>query len=255
MKLNIHIPVILLFVSCLVKGQVIINGNSSSTVEPHSTAMLLVKNQADNSNVKALGLPVVANATQLPKYNASQPDSYDDDPTMEGMLMFNADPAVNTVVVYDGQKWQKAFSVMQSNLTRARVGSAISIPGAGGDINFTIYDDVTNGYFDYLKIKTGVTQANVFEIRQSGVYRINLGVDVSLASGIKLLATAFVNDNYRFALKNTVAQAGTSRIANYEFSMFLKQGEKVRFQISSENSSAFTINANNLSSIIFEKIM
>ncbi len=233
-------------------AQVVIEGNPNSTLlEAHSSAMLHIKNQ-NEAAAKAMGLPVVADAQSLPKYNASQPDLYDDDPTMEGMLMYQTDESV--VKVYDGTKWSNAFSVEKPNLTRAKVESNITIPSSGGNLNFTHFNDKPNGFIDYLNLKTGVTAPNVFKIRQTGVYRVNITAEVNLSS-TNLLTTAFVNNNYRFALKFPIGNSGSTRIANYEFTMMLKQGEEVRFEVSSENSSSFTVFATNLSTILIEKIM
>lgn len=253
MKSILYISAIFLFVlgSPLLFSQVVIDGNPSSTATAHSTAMLHIKNQ-NEAAAKAMGLPVVANKTELPKYNASQPDLYDDEATMTGMLMYQSDEKV--VKVYDGTKWDNAFSVETPNLTRARVAANYNISGAGGALNYTYFNDLSNGFIDYLSLKTGVLSANKFKIRQTGVYRINITLELNL-SNTNLLATAYVNDTYRFALKFPVGSGGTTRIANYEFTMLLKQGEEVRFDVSSESGNSFTVYGTNLSTIMFEKIM
>jgi hypothetical protein len=248
---TIYIAVMVILMTSNMLGQVLIGGSADSGENPHSSAMLHMKNP-NEAAASAMGLPIANNATELPFYDASQPDLYQDYPNYEGMLMYQLDQ--KEVKLYDGQKWSNAFSVESPNLTRARVASNYTVPSSGGPLNFTYFNDKANGFVDYMNLKTGVTAANIFKIRQTGVYRINIILELSL-SNTNLLATAYVNNAYRFALKFDIRTGGSSRVANYEFTMLLKQGEEVKFDVSSENSQGFTIYGTNLSNIMFEKIL
>lgn len=251
MKNSIYIFFFWFLSSDFCESQVLIGGQPNTTMVPHSSAMLHLVNQ-NEAAASAMGMPLAANAQELPFFDPSQPDLYTDNPDLEGMLMYQEDQKL--VKVYDGQKWTNAFSVENPNLTRVRVASNYNISTTGGPLNFTWLNDHANGFIDFMNLKTGVTGANVFKMRQTGVYRINIILEINLTN-TNLLATAFVNDSYRFALKFNVRSGGTTQVANYEFTMLLKQGEEVRFDVSSENSQGFTIYGTNLSNIMFEKIL
>ena len=91
----------------LANSQIVIGGSTPSN--SHTQLEL------QNSGQKVLILPVAENETTLPKYNISQPDKYDDDATMEAMLMYNKNESLTKV--YDDTKWEQAFNAKNKSTT------------------------------------------------------------------------------------------------------------------------------------------
>lgn len=161
----------------LVNSQVIIGGRTLSS--SHTQLEL------QNLGQKVLILPVAENETLLPKYNNSQPDKYDDDSTMEAMLMYNKNESLTKV--YDGTKWEQAFNGRNrsSNWTRANINSTnmtcISTSDLFGQLlqlcssnNLKFSIPANNFQFsDYLSV---VKNSETFRIRQKGLYRINFNL-------------------------------------------------------------------------------
>lgn len=52
-------------------------------------------------------LPAITKEEYLPLYSSSEPDDYENDPTMKGNIMFNT--TYSTFHVYDGDKWQNEW--------------------------------------------------------------------------------------------------------------------------------------------------
>jgi|GEM_PF-1630748 hypothetical protein len=161
----------------LVKSQVVVGGGTLSS--SHTQLEL------QNSGQKVLILPVAENETILPKYNSSQPDKYDDDATMEAMLMYNK--AESLTKVYDGTKWEQAFNAKNKSTTwtRANINSTnmtcLSTSDLFGqllqlcssnNLQFSVPANSTQ-FSDYLSV---VRNSETFRIRQKGLYRINFNV-------------------------------------------------------------------------------
>ncbi|SEW27102.1 hypothetical protein SAMN05421841_1948 [Chryseobacterium wanjuense] len=138
-----------------------------------------------NSGQKVLIFPVAENETILPKYNASQPDKYDDDASMEAMLMYNKAESITRV--YDGTKWENAFNTKNSSTTwtRASINSTnmtcLSTSDLFGqllqlcssdNLKFSVPGN-SSQFSDYLSV---VRNSETFRIRQKGLYRINFNV-------------------------------------------------------------------------------
>lgn len=161
----------------LANSQVVIGG---STLSSTNTQLEL-----QNSGQKVLILPVAENETVLPKYNIAQPDKYDDDTTMEAMLMYNK--AESLTKVYDGTKWKQAFNAKNKSTTwtRASINSTnmtcLSTSDLFGQLLQLCSSDnlkfsvPTNSlqFSDYLSV---VRNSETFRIRQKGLYRVNFNV-------------------------------------------------------------------------------
>lgn len=161
----------------LSNAQVVIGG---STLSSSNTQLEL-----QNSGQKVLILPVAENETVLPKYNNAQPDKYDDDATMEAMLMYNK--AESLTKVYDGTKWKQAFNAKNKSTTwtRANINSTnmtcLSTSDLFGqllqlcssnNLKFSVPAN-SSQFSDYLSV---VRDSETFRIRQKGLYRINFNV-------------------------------------------------------------------------------
>ena len=207
---------------------------------------------------KVLILPTTQDFTTLPKYNASEADFYEDDPTMEGMLLYNK--SENKTKVYDGTKWENAFagSLDMTTMTRAKMNSQtlVCILGICGadDISFN-YNG--NSYEDHLGIQSS---ADTFIIRQKGVYRINVNIGFTgfslLGQNIKI--TVEVNGKARtYMSKNPQLFSSDTYVAGDEVVLYLNTGDAVRFNMSLGTSigAGFTFGNNDYSNVTFERVL
>ncbi|MCA4783335.1 hypothetical protein IF125_13935 [Empedobacter stercoris] len=94
-----------IFMSCIFSySQVGIT--KKNTIEIHEHAILQIDGQYNGDNY-GLMLPAITKEEYLPLYSSSEPDDYENDPTMKGNIMFNT--TYSTFHVYDGDKWQNEW--------------------------------------------------------------------------------------------------------------------------------------------------
>ncbi len=242
-----------------------------NTDSPHKNAMLHLKNSNEHDKDKSKGfiLPNVQDITKLPLYSSAEPDLFKDDPTMEGMIMYQED--TNELLVYDGEKWVAQLLDIPSLGKKTRVKSTKEVMYACGinicgEANIPFYlkpDDDTTQYFDQLELHPNT----FFTIKETGLYNISVGMEVSV-NGVTLLPNVLLKvykDDNMIMSKNTQAKvfiigSDSRSQVNYTLSLFLKQGETLHFAASSPIDSGLTIGSetyiksSDLTTVLFEKI-
>lgn len=248
----------ILFVQ-LLGAQVIIGGSTLSN--PYVQLEL-----QNTTGQKVLVLPAANDSTTLPKYNPSQLDQYDDDNTMEGMLMYDKNAKVTKV--YNGSMWGNAFipNNKATNWTRARIESSsagcISLLCSSGNLNLTIPTNTVNTEFaDYLSI---LQSSSMFKIRQKGLYRINFnlmfgGVNIGL-TGVKVNISIIVNGEEKGYMSADAAfLSSSSFLASSDTVLFLNVNDSMSFRVSINNgglsATNFTFGGSPESSVSVEQIL
>ncbi|SFN58110.1 hypothetical protein SAMN05421594_3374 [Chryseobacterium oleae] len=240
-----------------INAQIIIGGNNISN--PYTQLEL-----QNTDEKKALILPATNDNTTLPQYNVLQTDGYNNDPTMEGMLMY--DKKAQITKVYDGSSWKQAFipEHTATTWTRARIESAsaacLSILCSSNNLPLSIPANDPQ-FADHLSIRHS---ADTFRMRQKGIYRINFnavfgGINVGF-TGTKINIAILVNGEQKAYMS---ANAAFISLNNYAVSadtvLFLDVNSNVNFRISIDNSafsiSGYTFGGTADSNVSFEKIL
>lgn len=224
-----------------------------SAANPSANSMFSVVNNEDNAaKSKGMMIPTVNNETELPLYNASDPDRFSNDPTMQGMIMYRKD--IQRVVVYDGEKWKPTFYENSGRTTRASMNPAtpennfpsvacILIGCGEKDVPFGFYNNTLDG--DKLGIidPQGTVNSNFnnFTFKESGFYRVLISLKVK-TSGIHVSPPVI---SFR-ALKNgsvlarndvslneaILITAGANRVGTMEFLAMFDKGDQLKVQVS-----------------------
>ncbi|WP_276878344.1 hypothetical protein [Chryseobacterium joostei] len=224
-----------------------------SAANPSANSMFSVVNNEDNAaKSKGMMIPTVNNETELPLYNASDPDRFSNDPTMQGMIMYRKD--IQRVVVYDGEKWKPTFYENGGRTTRASMNPATPennfpsvtcvLIGCGEkDVPFGFYNNTLDG--DKLGIidPQGTVNSNFnnFTFKESGFYRVLISLKVK-TSGIHVSPPVI---SFR-ALKNgsvlarndvslneaILITAGANRVGTMEFLAMFDKGDQLKVQVS-----------------------
>lgn len=230
-------------------AQVIV-GDSNN---PSTNSMFSVVNQEDNaSNSKGMMIPTVNNETELPLYNISQPDHFNDDPTMQGMIFYQKD--IKRAVVYDGEKWKPTFYESGGRTTRASMNPATPendfpsvtcvLIGCGEkDVPFGFYNNSLDS--DKLGIinPQGAVNSNFnnFTFKESGFYKVLISLKVK-SSGIHVSPPVIsfrALKNGNVLARNDVSlneailiTAGANRVGTMEFLAMFDKGDQLKVQVS-----------------------
>lgn len=224
-----------------------------SDTNPSPNSIFSIVNKEDNAaQAKGMMIPTVNNETELPLYDASQPDHFANDPSMQGMISYRKD--IKRVVVYDGEKWKPTFYESGGRTTRASMNPATPeaefpsvtcvLIGCGDkDVPFGFHDTAQDG--DKLGIidpqGTVNTDFSNFTFKESGFYRILISLKVK-TSGIHVSPPTI---SFR-ALKNgnvlarndvplneaILITAGANRVGTMEFLSMFDKGDKLKVQVS-----------------------
>ncbi|WP_123944856.1 hypothetical protein [Chryseobacterium sp. G0186] len=224
-----------------------------SGTNPSNNAMFSVVNNEDNAaKSKGMMIPTVNNETELPLYNASLPDHFTRDPTMQGMIMYRKD--IQRVVVYDGEKWKPTFYESGGRTTRASMNPATpenNLPSVGciligcgeKDVPFGFYNTTLDG--DNLGIidAQGTVNSNFsnFTFKESGFYKILISLKVK-TSGIHVSPPVIsfrALKNGNVLARNDVSlneailiTAGANRVGTMEFLAMFDKGDQLKVQVS-----------------------
>lgn len=239
----------LFLMTVLLFSQVTVGSHAS----PSTNAMFSVVNKEDNAtNSKGMMIPTVNDETELPLYNASQPDHFNDDSSMQGMILYKKD--IKRVVVYDGKKWKPTFYESGGKTTRASMNPSMAesnfpsvtcvLIGCGEkDVPFGFYDSTQDT--DKLGIinPQGIVNSNFnnFTFKESGFYKILISLKVK-TSGIHVSPPTI---SFR-ALKNgnvlarndvplneaILITAGANRVGTMEFLSMFDKGDQLKVQVS-----------------------
>lgn len=243
----------------LLNAQVTFTNSTTTNIVPADQIMVYIDNASETTNVKGFGLPSVATLIDLPYTGSSAPSTKIEE--LRGMLMFVR--STGEAMVFDGLVWTKAFEVEADNISRFRINSVSTTTGTVLlPINNTI--DKTNYLADPLKLKTNVltTSPNInrLYIRQTGLYRVNVSLNLTNGSGgafsSRLGATMFVNDSKRFQLLETIADydANNNKV-NLDFTVYARQGDYLTLETLSEIGGSASFTVSNNSFVTVEKIL
>ncbi|WP_374463448.1 hypothetical protein [Chryseobacterium sp.] len=214
----------------------------------HARAMLQVE-----SKTKGIILPVVENHTELPNYNASHPDLYENNPGDNGLVFYNKE--IKDVVKYDGYRWvaatersiknYKNLSILGSNAADLTVANVLGITGRP-TLQFNILDDIDRNNVNNLGVT--VNANGEITIPSDGFYRINPSVKTSSAGGLSVgnaativsLQALYVNaagDGWQkihensFLLYGLVVTAGSANSVNsFSTIKYLHAGDQIRLR-------------------------
>ncbi|AKK72760.1 hypothetical protein [Chryseobacterium gallinarum] len=248
MRKNIY-TIGLLLTAKLAFSQVIIGSHST----PSSHSMLTVVNKEDHPDTsKGMIIPTAETESALPLYNIHQADHFDDDPTMQGMIMYQKD--IKRVVVYDGEKWKPTFYEDGGRITRASMNPAMpenELPsvaciliGCGQkDVPFGFYNSTSD--IDKLGIidPQGTVNNNFtnFTFRESGFYKVLISLKVK-TSGLHVSPPTIsfrALKNGNVLARNDVSlneailiTAGANRVGTMEFLAMFDKGDQLKVQVS-----------------------
>lgn len=214
----------------------------------HARAMLQVE-----SKTKGIILPVVENHTELPNYNASHPDLYENNPGDNGLVFYNKE--IKDVVKYDGYRWvaatersiknYKNLSILGSNAADLTVANVLGITGRP-TLQFNILNDIDRNNVNNLGVT--VNANGEITIPSDGFYRINPSVKTSSAGGLSVgnaativsLQALYVNaagDGWQkihensFLLYGLVVTAGSANSVNsFSTIKYLHAGDQIRLR-------------------------
>lgn len=238
-------------------AQVIIGGSTLQT--PYTQLEL-----QNTTGQKVLIQPTANDNTTLPKYNPAQIDSYDDDPTMDAMLMYDKNASVSKV--YDGSTWKQAFIPQgkATTWTRARIEPStavcLSFFCTSGNLPLSIPNN-SNQFSDYLSV---FRPSDTFRVRQKGLYRINFnmlfnggnigfaGVKVNIAIAVNGVQKAYMSANAAFISSNSFS-------ASADTVLFLDVNNDVNFRVNINTPglsiAAFTFGGTPESTVSLERIL
>ncbi|MEF9478702.1 hypothetical protein ACR1PO_19480 [Chryseobacterium sp. RRHN12] len=238
-------------------AQVIIGGGALQT--PYTQLEL-----QNTTGRKVLIQPAANDKTTLPKYNAAQPDGYNDDATMEAMLMYDKNASVSKV--YDGTTWKQTFIPQgkATTWTRARIEpssvACLSFLCTSGNLPLSIPNN-SNQFSDYLSV---FRPSDTFRIRQKGLYRINFNVlfnggNIGFA-GVKVnIAIAVNGEQKAYMSANAAFISANSFSASADTVLFLDVNNDVNFRVNISTPglsvAAFTFGGTPDSSISLERIL
>ncbi|WPO90817.1 hypothetical protein [Chryseobacterium sp. HR92] len=227
------------------KAQVKIGDHPEKT---HSRAQLQVE-----SKTKGIILPIVENHTELPNYNASHPDLYENKPSDNGLVFYNKE--IKDVVKYDGYRWvaatersiknYKNLSILGSNAADLAVANVLGITGRP-TLQFNILSNIDRNNINNLGVT--VNANGEITIPADGFYRINPSVKTSSAGGLSVgnaativsLQALYVNavgegwqkiHENSFLLYGLVVTAGSANSVNsFSTTKYLHAGDQIRLR-------------------------
>lgn len=180
MKQFIFICMFLSVLMTTVKAQTGRAAVGINTEQPHNRALLDVKNNTDKTDASkytSMGvlLPSVDIYTDLPLYDVNESDSFRDDATMTGMIMYVREG--KKYYQYDGETWIPVAGIghiRNTNVSLFKLSSNKAITPLDiftGDriLDFDVHN--TGGCVDNLGIYNS-NNRNYQIIRQDGIYRL-----------------------------------------------------------------------------------
>lgn len=235
---------VLLLIGTISFGQVKI-GNSNDT---HPKALLEIE-----SNGKGLLLPRVEKISDLPNYNPSAPDLYDNNPDDSGMLVYVIEE--NELMKYDGYKWLRANEKSILNYKNISVIASASADVVVANIlgitqrpilKFNVLKNIDNNIVNNLDLE--VDSEGSVVIKKDGYYRLNPSVKTKSAGGLSvgnsatiLSLQALYKNNAEggwkkihensYLLAGLVVTAGTGNSVNsFSIVKYFRVGDKIRLK-------------------------
>lgn len=258
--MKIHIIILILLLG---SSSAFAQGVGVNTEDIHKHAILSIKNSEEAENdatkSKAMKFPSVSDMTQLLRYDPNEPDNYQDDPTIVGMINYVEDQ--KKLMYYNGKTWMPLFS-SSGDYTEVQCDQdktfpiILAIPGASS-IRFgkIVQDGLRIASEDFYIDPEDAERVDtrVFNIVESGMYDITLSLlleanGLTTWGGIEVEVRTFVNNTKRNThnvklndsfLGITVGERSRSALT---FPMYLQQGDVVRFNVTFPWDNLFSLN-------------
>jgi len=248
-----------IFCALSVKAQVIIGGS----VPSNQYTQLELQNTTDQ---KVLILPATSDKTTLPKYSSAEADEYNDDPSMEGMLMYDKNAKITKV--YNGFKWENAFTPDYKATTWTRVKientkikclSVLCTRDTG--LYLTVPLSLIKPEFaDHLSI---LQSNSKFKMRQQGLYRFNFnlkfeGINLGLTSATVYIAIVVNGNTKGYMSADAAFISSASFLTSTDTVLFLGVNDIVSFEVSVDSGLSladYTFGGTPESSVSVEKIL
>lgn len=221
-------------------------GNRPESIHPRAALQV-------EHNTKGIILPTVENHTELPNYNAKQPDLYENNPSDNGLVFYNKE--IKDVVKYDGYRWilatersiknYKNMSILGSSSSDYSVANVLGITGRP-TLQFNILNDFDRNNINNLGLT--VNANGEITIPANGFYRINPSIKTSSAGGLSVgnaativsLQALYTNaqgegwqkiHENSFLLYGLVVTAGSSNSINsFSTTKYLYAGDQIRLR-------------------------
>lgn len=183
---------------------------------PHSRTLLDMTNEEN----KGVILTAVDNYKELPLYNESEPDLFENDRTMEGMIIYVEEESM--YYQYDGYQWIRYQSVSpRGNRRYSRIGTnstSTVVCGAGICGEVTVKFDQAADPDKLLLDNLGVVVpgGDYIEFKEDGIYRVTPSINVD-GGGVSLGGISLqviIDGNMK---KSDGNLAGWERIATESF--------------------------------------
>ena len=206
--------------------------------------------EVENIDNKGIIIPFVNKNNDLPNYNSSEEDFYNNNPDDNGLLIYSKES--KDIMKYDGYKWitgqeksilnYKNLSIFSSNSANQTVANVLGITGRPILI-FNISNDIDKSTINNLNLNLSEGE---IEIKEDGYYRINPSIKINSAGGLSvgnnsivlsLQAKFLENDDWQkiyenyYLLTGLVVTAGSSNSVNsFSVTKYLKKGNKIRLK-------------------------
>jgi hypothetical protein len=244
---------------------------SETEGEIHPRALLEI-----DSN-KGVILPLAENFTQFPNYNENELDLFSDDPSLEGMLLYNKEE--KKLFIYDGESWipsnakshraENKITLLRSTAADITKVNILNISTRDA-IPFNLYQvindkNVNNANIIPLDLEGNDGYADTFQISESGWYKINPSIMIKSGGGltvgnidaIAVLNASFVNDpdnssspyskwwaimQHDFSLEGLlISVGGGNKAMNFEYVRHFDAGDRIRFEIGIRNPDGLSV--------------
>ncbi|MDN3695305.1 hypothetical protein QWZ06_25250 [Chryseobacterium tructae] len=234
-------------------------GKRPETIHPRAVLQI-------EHNTKGIILPVVENHTQLPNYNASHPDLYENKPEDNGLVFYSKE--IKDVVKYDGYRWiaatersiknYKNVSILGSNTADVSVANVLGITGRP-TLAFNILNDFDRNNVNNLGLT--VNANGEISIPADGFYRINPSVKSSSAGGLSVgnaatiisLQALYANATAEgwqkihensFLLYGLLVTAGSANsVNNFSTTKYLHAGDQIRLRAGIQADTGLNVGA------------
>jgi hypothetical protein len=244
MKNLFYITILFVLIQSNLNAQVVIGGGVNST--PHPNSILTLENTGNSSSSsKGFILPSVERWEDLPLYDASQTDFFQDDSSYEGMMMYVKEIDESRAMYYDGEKWVDAFTDRYT--LKSRVSFDPSTPEANlpktvcvliaCDEVFVPLNIFTADDKDELHLVNPSTEG--FRISNTGLYRVQTSFSFR-SSGLHVTPPQISIQTYKndeivgqaIANMNTLLISGNAPMtATSTFIIWAEKNDILRFSV------------------------
>lgn len=237
---------------------------SDTPKDPHPNALLEIDSD------KGVLLPSVNNFTELPLYTTNESDFFLDDPSMEGMLVYNKED--HTLYKYDGYTWMPSYVKSFKN----NENSTLLTSTYGDIVKLNILNISTTDIVPFNQVQTiygkPINNANIefvdedndsiyesYRFTETGWYIINPSITVASGGGLSvgnldvnvILKAKFANENndkwwaimqIDYSLQGLLVSVnGGEKAVNASIMKKFYAGDIIRFEIGLRNPDGLTV--------------